>query len=68
MNERLKVAVEKLYSYTNDTNGVRHSLVFEESEAAVDETDALFMMGACAAFVSYMLSRKAQISSSIATD
>jgi hypothetical protein len=35
--------------------GVRHAL--EAGEPAVDETDALFMIGAGAAFVSYMISK-----------
>jgi hypothetical protein len=33
--------------------GVRHALVFD-GEANVDMTDALFMLGSCAAFVSFM--------------
>jgi hypothetical protein len=35
---------------------VRHALVFGD-EAQVDEADALFMLGACASFVSYLLTR-----------
>ena len=61
MNGRLKSALEKLYAYTSDTDGVRHALVFEESEADVDEIDALFMLGACSSFVSYLLSRRSQL-------
>lgn len=61
MHPRLKVALEKLYAYTNDENGVRHALVFDEDESRVDEIDALFMQGACASFVSYLLSRSFQI-------
>jgi hypothetical protein len=53
----LKAAFEKLYGYTSDEQGVRHSLVFGD-EAQVDESDALFMLGACAAFVSYLLARE----------
>lgn len=52
----LKSAFSKLYGYANDEEGVRHPLVFED-DTHVDETDALFMLGACAAFVSYLLSR-----------
>ncbi|MFY9466670.1 MAG: hypothetical protein WAP44_04860 [Lentibacter algarum] len=52
----LKEAFSKLYGYSNDEEGVRHALVFNE-EAKVDETDALFMLGACASFVSYLISR-----------
>jgi hypothetical protein len=36
--------------------GGRHALL-EASDPAVDETDALFMIGACAAFVSYMINK-----------
>lgn len=52
----LKSAFGKLYGYSSDEEGVRHALVFKE-EAQVDETDALFMLGACASFVTYLLSR-----------
>lgn len=52
----LKAAFEKLYGYSSDQEGVRHALVFD-NEAKVDEVDALFMLGACAAFVSYLLAR-----------
>lgn len=52
----LKAAFAKLYGYSSDEEGVRHALVFQDSSAA-DETDALFMLGACAAFVSYLLAR-----------
>jgi hypothetical protein len=41
-----------LYGYTSDQKGVRHAMP-EAGQPAVDETDALFMIGACAAFVSY---------------
>lgn len=53
----LKLAFEKLYGYTNDEDGIRHALL--EDEARVDETDALFMLGACASFVSYLIARDA---------
>jgi len=52
----LKAAFDKLYGYSSDQEGVRHALVFD-GEANVDETDALFMLGACASFVSYLLAR-----------
>lgn len=51
----LKSAFEKLYGYTNDEDGIRHAL--SDSEARVDEVDALFMLGACASFVSYLIAR-----------
>lgn len=52
----LKAAFGALYGYSSNEAGVRHSLVFYE-EAQVDEADALFMLGACASFVSYLLAR-----------
>jgi hypothetical protein len=52
----LKAAFSSLYGYSSDEGGVRHALVFG-NEAQVDEADALFMLGACASFVSYLLAR-----------
>jgi hypothetical protein len=52
----LKAAFGSLYGYSSDEEGVRHALVFGD-EAQVDEADALFMLGACASFVSYLLAR-----------
>ena len=49
----LKKAFSSLYGYSNDEKGVRHALVFSD-KAQVDEADALFMLGACASFVSYL--------------
>ena len=54
----LKAAFGSLYGYSSGEKGVRHALVFRE-EAQVDEADALFMLGACASFVSYLLARGA---------
>ena len=52
----LKTAFSSLYGYSSDEEGVRHAKVFGE-ETRVDETDALFMLGACASFVSYVIAR-----------
>lgn len=51
----LKSAFEKLYGYTNDEGGIRHALI--DDVARVDEVDALFMLGACASFTSYLITR-----------
>jgi hypothetical protein len=48
-------ALDKLYGYTSDEKGIRHSLL--DDEAAVDQADAQFMFGACAAFVSYLIGK-----------
>lgn len=47
-------ALVKLYGYTSNEQGVRHSL-FDKGDADVTERDALFMFGTCAAFVTYLL-------------
>jgi hypothetical protein len=52
----LKSGMIKLYGYSSDEQGIRHSLL-EKGDASVDETDALFMLGACAAFVSYIINK-----------
>jgi hypothetical protein len=50
-----KLGLEKMYGYTSDEKGVRHALI--ESESRVDEADAQFMFGACASFLSYLISK-----------
>ena len=45
-----------LYGFTSDEQGIRHPLL-DKNAAQVEETDALFMIGACAAFVSYVINR-----------
>jgi hypothetical protein len=51
----LKAGFKSIYGFTSDQNGIRHALL--EAEAKVDETDALFMIGACAACVSYLINK-----------
>jgi hypothetical protein len=55
----LKSAFTKLYGYASDEEGIRHALVFQGA-AEVDEADALFMLGASAAFVSYLAAKSKQ--------
>ncbi len=55
----LKSGFGSIYGYTSDEKGIRHPLL-DDPQANVDEADALFMIGACAAFVSYMI-RKARL-------
>lgn len=55
----LKAAFGKLYGYTSDEEGIRHANVLQD-KANVDEADALFMLGACAPFVSYLIARVPQ--------
>lgn len=47
-------AIGKLYAYTSDAQGVRHSLVLE-GKADVTEREAFLLLGLCAAIVSYIL-------------
>ena len=56
LHPALKGGFEKLYAYTSDENGIRHALI-DEPTAEVDETDAIFMLGACAAFLTYLVRR-----------
>jgi hypothetical protein len=50
----MKKGFTSLYGYAGDEGGIRHALL-EGGQAKVDEADALFMIWACAAFVSYLL-------------
>lgn len=49
MNEAFK----RLYGWTSDEGGIRHALL-EDGDARVTEADAMFMLGACASFVTYL--------------
>jgi AbiJ N-terminal domain 4 len=53
----LRLAFEKLYGYTSDADGIRHALMEEEN---LRQEDALFMLVACSAFVSYLVSKYAR--------
>ena len=52
----LKKGFGSIYGFTSDEKGIRHPLL-DDSTSAVDEYDALFMIGACAAFVSYLINK-----------
>jgi len=56
IHNKLKHGFTNLYGYTSDERGIRHALV-DDGTANVDQTDALFMIGACAAFVSYLVGK-----------
>ena len=51
LHPAFKDALSKLYGYTSDENGIRHSLL-EESNLTFD--DAKFMLVSCSAFVNYI--------------
>ena len=52
----LKNGFLAIYGYASDEKGIRHALI-DGPSANVDETDALFMIGGCAAFVSYLIGK-----------
>ncbi|MCL4369879.1 MAG: hypothetical protein M1380_03080 [Chloroflexi bacterium] len=54
MHGALRVGFDKLYSYTNDADGIRHSLM---EESTLDFEDAQFMLVSCSAFVSYLMQK-----------
>lgn len=47
----LAAAFSKLYGYTSDESGIRHAL---SNDDRVSHADALFMLVACSAFISYL--------------
>lgn len=47
---------KKLYGWSSDEKGIRHALL-ADGDAKVDVSDAAFMLGASASFVSYLISK-----------
>ena len=56
LNDQFLSGVEKIYAYTNSEEGLRHPLIDDEN-AQADDSDALFMIGACASFCSYLVAK-----------
>lgn len=56
MHSAMKRGFGALYGYTSDEKGIRHALL-EGGDAKVDEADAMFMLGACSAFVSNLIAK-----------
>ena len=52
----LKEAFRKLYGYTSDEQGIRHSLL-EKNAPDVGLDEAMFMFGACASFAAYLVGK-----------
>ena len=52
-HKALKEALGKLYGYTSNEQGIRHALL-DNAQANVTQDEALFMLGACASFASYL--------------
>jgi len=55
----LRNGFSSLYGFTSDEKGIRHALL-DQPGAQVDATDALYMLGSCAAFVSYLINKARQ--------
>ncbi len=53
----LRSAFEKLYGYTSDADGIRHALM---EESSLEQEDAIFMLVACSAFVSYVIAKRSR--------
>ena len=58
LHPALKKAFSSLYGYTSDEQGIRHALI-DKTQPNVGQDEAVFMLGACASFSSY-LARKHQ--------
>ena len=56
INPNLKRGINALYDYTSDEDGIRHALIAKDAPD-VDEADALYMFGACASFVTYLITK-----------
>ena len=52
----LKEAFKKLYGYTSNEQGIRHSLLDKDS-ADVGLDEAVFMFGSCASFAAYLTNK-----------
>lgn len=62
LHPALKEGLKKLYGYTSDEQGVRHALIDKDSpEVGLDE--AMFMFGACASFVAYLVNKHQKLNS-----
>ena len=53
LHPALKEAFNKLYGYTSDEEGIRHPLI-NHSNSPSGRDEAVFMLGACASFASYL--------------
>lgn len=58
LHPALKKAFSNLYGYTSDQQGIRHALL-DRDTADVSMDEAVFMLGACASFASYLARKRA---------
>lgn len=56
LHPALRGAFGKLYGYTSDAEGIRHSML---NESKIDYAEAKFMLIACSAFINYVLTKSA---------
>jgi len=56
INRNMSAGLVRLYAYTSDEKGIRHPLL-EDGDANVDEADALYMLGASASFITYLIGK-----------
>ena len=55
-HKALKEAFSKLYGYTNDAQGIRHSLL-DKDAPDVDLDEAMLMFGVCASFAAWLVNK-----------
>ena len=53
LHPALKSGFSSIYGYTSNEEGIRHSLV-DSSESPAGRDEAIFMLGGCASFASYL--------------
>ena len=53
LHPALRQGFSNLYGYTSDEQGIRHALI-DNPQANVGQDEAVFMLGACASFSSYL--------------
>ena len=53
LHPALKKAFSNLYGYASDEEGIRHSLI-DDAASPAGQDEAVFMLGACASFASYL--------------
>lgn len=53
LHQSLKDSLSKLYGYTSDQAGLRHSF-YDDAQVKVDLSDALFMLTSCSAFITFL--------------
>lgn len=55
----LKVAFEKLYAYTNQSDtGIRHALMDDDGKYTPSSEEALFMIVSCSSFLNYLKAKE----------